>query len=239
MSTPTLDPTLANAIENELSALGTRASRLQRHQRRARSTAVAVGTVALAGMITGGAIIINSFPGETTTSPIGNVVTGTFEGTASIELGPVPSEAGAVILDVTCTEGGTITVPTVRQDEFVSWECDNPIRKRTAHIVDAQLPEPGATSITITADPGTRWSVTAQYANRSATEWGVNENGQTFGAPNDSGSPDLTPAQATNGEVGYIFATDLFELPVGAEGSINVYESDGTTVIGQFRIGSN
>jgi hypothetical protein len=239
MSTPTLDPTLATAVENELSALGTKGSRLQRHQRRARGAAVAVGTVALAGMITGGAIIINSFPGETTTSPLGSVVTGTFDGTASIDLGPVPPGAGAVILDVTCTDGGTITVPTVRQDEFVSWECSNPIRKDTAHIVDAQLPDPGTTSITITADAGTRWSVAAQYASRTAPEWEVNANGQTYGVPNDSGSPDLTPAYATNGEVGYILVADLFKLPVGAEGSINVYKSDGTTVIGQFHVGNS
>jgi len=238
MSTPTLDPTLATAIENELSALGTKASRLQRHQRRARGAAVAIGTVALAGTITGGAIIINSFPGETTTSPLGNVVTGTFDGTAAIELGPVPSGAGSIILDVTCTEGGTITVPLVRESEFVSWECDNTIRNDTTHIVDARLPEPGETSITITAEPGTLWRVAAQYANRSATEWEVNANGQTYGVPNDYGSPDLTPALASNGEVGYIFAADLVKLPVGADGSINVYESDGTTVVGQFHVGN-
>lgn len=239
MNTPTLDPTLSNAIEGELAALGTAESRLQRHQRRARGVATAVVGVTVAAMITGGAIVISSFPGETTTSPLGTVVAGSFEGTASIDLGIVPAGAGSVILDITCTEGGTIEVATVRAGESVVWDCSNPIRNATTHIVDGRLPEPGSKSITINADAGTPWSVTAQYASRTMTEWKTNANGQTYGVPNDNGSPDLVPAQATNGKIGFIFPGDTLSLGAGVEGSINVYESDGTTVIGQFPIGNN
>jgi hypothetical protein len=237
MSTPTLDPTLSQAIEDELAALGTGNSRLQRHQRRARGIAAAVGTVAVAGMITGGAIVVSNLPGETTTGPLGTVITGSFEGTSTIDLGEVPAGAGAVILDITCTEGGTIEVATVLAGESATWDCSNPIRDDTTHIVDGRLPEPGSTSIIITADPGTPWTLSAQYATRTATEWKTNANGQTYGVPNDSGSPDLVAAQATNGEIGYIVSGE--SLGAGVEGSINVYESDGTTVIGQFPIGDD
>jgi hypothetical protein len=66
----------------------------------------------------------------------------------------------------------------------------------------------------------------------------VNAKGQTFGAPNEKGSPDLIPVRATNGAIGYALWADF--ISHGAEGdSFPVYESDGTTVIGEFRIGSD
>lgn len=238
MNTPTLDPILASAIENELAALGAKNSRLQRHQRRARGVSAAIGTIALAGVLTGGAIVISNFPGETTTTPLGGIVAGKFTGTASIDLGARPAGAGAVILDVTCTEGGTMVVPLAGEHhDTATWDCSNPIRKDTTHITNGRLPAAGSTSITITADPGTQWSVTAQYASRSTTAWGVNDNGQTYGAPNENGLPDLSAAQATNGKLGYILNTEL--VSINHDGSINVYESDGTTVIGKFPIGDN
>lgn len=238
MNTTTLRPSVASAIESELAALGTADSRLQRNQRRARRLAFVLGTLAGAAVLTGGAIAVIGFPGETTTTPIGSVVSGTYTGTASVDLGAPPADAGAVILDVTCIQGGgVILVPlNGRNADAVSWDCD--VRTATTHIVDGKLPDPGTTTFTITADPGTQWSVTAQYATTSTTEWGVNANGQTYGVPNENGVPDLSPALATNGKVGYIFNRELLSFREGEEGFINVYESDGTTVIGQFFIGN-
>lgn len=239
MNTTTLSPSVAAAIENELAAIGTADSRLQRNQRRARRLTFVLGTLAGAAVLTGGALVAVGFPGETATTPIGRVITGTYTGTASLDLGIAPAGAGAVILDVTCIQGGgVITVPlNGRNADAVSWDCD--VRTDTTHIIDGKLPDPGSTSITITADPGTRWSVIAQYATTSTTEWGLNENGQTYGVPNENGLPDLSPALATNGEVGYIFNRELMSFREGEEGFINVYESDGTTVIGQFFIGNS
>ena len=240
MNPTTLSPSVASAIETELAAIGTPDSRLQRNQRRARRLAFVLGTVAGAALLTGGAIVASGFPGETTTTPIGSVVTGTYTGTARVELGVAPAVADVVILDVTCVEGhGVITVPLSGGlgGDAVEWDCD--VRPDPTHIVNGKLPEPGSTSITITADPGTQWTVTARYGTTSTTEWGVNANGQTFGVPNENGTPDLSPALATNGKVGYIFNRDVLSLGVGVEGFINVYESDGTTVIGQFFIGNS
>jgi hypothetical protein len=47
--------------------------------------------------------------------------------------------------------------------------------------------------------------------------------------------PDLQGAQATNGKVGYVY-TKQFNSFMGC-GYLPVYDSDGTTVIGQFSIG--
>lgn len=237
MNTTTLSPSVASAIETELAAIGTPESQLQRIQRRARRLAFVLGTIAGAAVLTGGAIVASGFPGETTTTPIGSVVTGTYTGTASVELGAAPADADVVILDVTCVEGhGVITVPLSR-GESVEWDCD--ARPDPTHIASGRLPGPGSTSITIAADPGTQWTVTARYATTSTTEWGVNANGQTYGVANENGVPDLSPALATNGKVGYILNRELLSLGVGEEGFINVYESDGTTVIGQFFIGNS
>jgi hypothetical protein len=39
--------------------------------------------------------------------------------------------------------------------------------------------------------------------------------------------------------VGYIFNREVLNFREGEEGFINVYESDGTTVIGQFFVGNS
>ena len=236
MNTPMLRPSMADAIESELAALGTEHSRLEQNQRHARRVTAAFSVAAAAVALTGGAIVAIGMPGETTTTPVGSFVKGTYTGTTSLDLGPVPDGVGAVIIDVTCIQGGLIEVPLNGSNaDAVSWQCN--VRKDTVHITDGKLPDPGSTSITITADPGTQWTVTAQYAATSTTGWGVNDDGQTYGIPNRNGTPDLTPALATNGREGYISNHELVFF-VG-EGTINVYESDGITVIGQFPIGSN
>ncbi len=237
MSNSTLDPVFAAAVERELSAIGTKGSRLQRQQRRVRGIALGFGSVALVGALTGAAILVATLPGTTTTTPIGEVVSGSYVGTATIDLGPVPAHAGAVILDITCTEGGNIEVPTGRDVQTgATWNCSNPIRNDTVHIEDGRLPSDGL--FTVTADAGTAWTIKAQYASAVTSAWKVNANGQTYGVPNESGVPDLSAAQATNGEVGYILQDELWGF-TGDKGFINVYESDGTTVIGQFPIGDN
>lgn len=236
MTTPTLRPSVAAAIENELGALGTTRSRLEKNQRHVRRVTAALGAAGVAAVLTAGTLLVVSQPGATTTTPTGTIASGTYTGTATVDLGAMPPGAGAVILDVTCVDGGNIEVPLNGSNaDVVSWTCAD--RKDTVHILDGKLPETGSTFITITADPGTVWTVSAQYATTATSQWAVNENGQTYGVPNKDGLPDLSPALATNGREGYISNHELMSF-VG-EGTINVYESDGTTVIGQFFIGNS
>ncbi|UNK71570.1 hypothetical protein [Microbacterium sp. H1-D42] len=235
----TLDPVFAAAIERELMSLGTARSRLRRRQRRVRLAAFGGGSLALVGALTGAAII-SGLPGETSVTPFDETVSGSYTGTATVDLGPVPAGADRVILDVTCREGGTIEVPTnagagQARPGSVFWTCSDPIReKSTTRIEDGLLPSSGATTITITADAGTPWTVVARYGSSVTTSWGVNARGETYGIPNDNGVPDLIAAQATNGEVGY---TRLSEQSFEGEGYVKVYKSDGETQIGWFPIG--
>ncbi|WP_188436303.1 hypothetical protein [Microbacterium murale] len=167
-------------------------------------------------------------------------MSGSYTGTAVIDLGPVPGGAEQVILDVTCTEAGKIEVPTdpgpTASSGSVYWDCSDPIRQNpTVHIDNGLLPTGGGTTITITADPRTPWTVVARYGSASTTPWGVNAHGETYGVPNENGIPDLVSAQATNGEVGYTRESE--SLAFEGEGYLRVYKSDGETVIGWFPIG--
>jgi hypothetical protein len=241
MITPTLDPSFAAAIERELEAIGTKKSRLQQ-QRRARAAITITGAVALAGILTAAAIIAVNYPGTTTIGPLGNSVTATYTGTGIVDLGPAPDPTVVVIFDVDCREStGWVEVQTVfalnegATSASARMLCSS---GKTMHVDNGLPPAAGTTSVTITADPETTWKATAQYGTSSTTPWGVNANGQTYGVPNDkNGSPDLTPALATNGNVGYIAEQDVLGTGIGFNGYINVYESDGMTVIGQFPIG--
>lgn len=246
MNDSELDTGFAAAVRAELVAVGTKASRLQRHQRRIRLSVtgiIAIGALAT----TGAAILINGFPGTTTVTPIGVAVAVTRTGTATINLGPATNGANAVIIDVTCiSDTGSISVPAtngVSQDAsgkvtpmvgMAGWDCAK--RPTTVHIKDGFL-APGSTSITVTADPGTTWKAIAQYGGATTSAWGVNAHGQTYGAPNaKNGFPDLRGAQATNGKLGFIYVKEFGAFK--GTGCINVYKSDGATVIGKFGIGT-
>lgn len=237
---PTMDPVFAANVEREMEAIGTGRSRLQSHQRRARTATIVGGSLALVGALTGAAII-SGLPGQTTVTSFGEPVSGSYTGTSIVDLGPVPAGAEQVILEVTCSEGGKIEVPTNPGSEgirsgSVYWECSDPIRENpTVHVDNGLLPTDGATTITITADPGTSWTVVARYGSSSSTPWGVNAHGETYGVPNENGIPDLVSAQATNGEVGYTRESE--SLAFEGEGYLRVYKSDGETVIGWFPVG--
>lgn len=229
---------VADAVRAELALIGTRDSTLQRTQRRSRSSLVAVGILTLAGLVTGAALVVDSFPGTTTVTPIGTVVAGAGTGTGVIDLGPKPPLADSVVVDVTCISAvGEVSVLTTPDDGMPGPDragvmCS--VRDTPMHVDNGLLPRDGTTTFTVTADPGTSWKVTASYATSTATEWGVNAQGQTFGVPNSHGTPDLVPARATNGAEGYVSDAELMGFE-GA-GTINVYESDGVTVIGAFPI---
>jgi hypothetical protein len=245
-TTPNLDTHFADAVRAELVAIGTKKSQLQRRQRRTRLAAAGIIVIAVAGATTAAALVVNTFPGSTHVAPVGSMVSVTRTGTASIDLGPSVKGANSVIVDVTCiSDTGNITVPETPENpqgalstvdpsmqEWAGWDCAK--RSTTVHIRDGYL-APGGTSITITADPGTTWKAVARYGVSTTSAWGVNAHGQTYGASNKNGMPDLQGARATNGEEGYVNTKEWHSFK--GIGCIDVYESDGATVIGKFSIG--
>jgi hypothetical protein len=240
MSATEMNPKLASAVRAELAAIGTKHSRLQRHQRRVRTLVIVVGVIVIAVATTGAAIVVSNLPGTTTVTPLGGFAAATLTGTGTLDLGPVPEKAGAVIVNVTClNKEGTVSVPTNPQSRlfsggFVTLYCGKG-RTKPAKIDDGLLPRPGSTTITITADPGTKWKATAEYASSVTSAWGLNAHGQTYGKCDYNGCPDLMAAQVINGEEGYIYAKEFGGFK--GTGYIKVYESDGTTVVGRFAIG--
>jgi hypothetical protein len=245
-TTTTLDPDFASAVRAELAAIGTKKSRLRQHQRHTRLAITGIAAIAVAVATTGAALVVNGFPGSTTVTPLGTVVTATHTGTGTIDLGPVVKGATSIVIDVTCiSHAGNISVPSTSgfsEDAsgkvqplvgMTGWDCAK--RSTTVHIRDGYL-APHSASITVTADPGTTWRALARYASSTTSAFGVNAHGQTFGAANaKDGFPDLQGAQATNGKLGYISTKEWNAFR--GRGYINVYESDGTTVIGKFSIG--
>lgn len=246
MKDPNLDAGFAGAVRAELAAIGTKKSRLQRHQRRTRFALAGIVAVAAAAT-TGAAVVACSFPGSTTVTPIGKAIAVTRTGTATIQLGPAANGANGVVIDVTCISAtGNISVPSTNgfsQDAagkvtplvgMTSWDCAK--RSTTVHFKDGYL-APHSTSITVSADPGTTWKAVAEYGGSATSDWGVNARGQTYGAPNaKNGFPDLQGAQATNGKIGFIYVKEFNTFK--GNGCINVYKSDGTTAIGKFGIGT-
>ncbi|HEY0249561.1 MAG TPA: hypothetical protein VGC45_15015 [Gryllotalpicola sp.] len=246
MSTATMmDPVLAAAVERELAALGAGKSRLERRQRRTRTLSLLLAGVALAGAITGAAAVVSQLPGTTTTVPLSNPVSVTHSGTGTIDLGPAPAHASAVILHIQCLSTGQIRFATEPQgphqgpsELIMPCTGTKPTPTSSNHTTakDALLPQAGSTSITITATPGTKWTATASYASQSISPWKVNAHGQSYGVDNKYGEPDLQAAQASNGKLGYIYTKDILNPDRQPP---TVYASDGTTVLGHLDIGSD
>lgn len=235
MSTTEMDTDFASAVRAELTAIGTTRSHLQRHQRRTRALAIGVGALALAGTTTGAALIVSGLPGVTTVGPLGHSVTVTHTGTGSIDLGPAPENAAVVVIDLTCvSDSGQVAYLTVPEEDAGGTGggafCD--VVRDTMHIPNGMLPPAGSTSITITAQPGTTWTASAQYGTSTSSAWGINANGQTYGLPNSQGTPDLQAVWTVDGERGYVYPDEYSQGDV--DRPVNIYKSDGTTVIDQM-----
>jgi hypothetical protein len=183
--------------------------------------------------------------GAFTTPPGGNLVTDlaapitvTGTGTRTVQLGIQPAGTNAIDITFTCLSAGTFTFA-----DGSSEVCDSAdTGPQTSNPMSIA---PGQDSTTITATPGARWRLTAAYATVTTTAWGVNANGQTYGTPNQYGTPDLVAAQATNGRTGYVYANQLSPPPPKTIGqalaqtnapprTLTVYQSDGKTPIGEF-----
>lgn len=203
-------------------------------------------------LLMGGASAIASgvfpLPGGSEVTALGTDRTGSFSGTATIDLGPRPDEATGASIQISCQTPGILSLDDGAQIECRDGETSSYILPRTA--IDDSL-------ITVTAPSDVRWTVVATFIEATSTEWGVNNNGQSYGVENSRGAPDLVAVTATNGLTGYVLRDDLeeadgtaaarnFKSPAdalawqdenaGVVHRIPVYEPDGSTVIGEFLI---
>ena len=77
----------------------------------------------------------------------------------------------------------------------------------------ARRSRPGSTARRSPPRPEARWRLVATYASVTTTPWKVNASGQTYGAQNQHGIPDLVAVVATNHRTGYVYASQLFTAP--------------------------
>lgn len=78
-------------------------------------------------------------------------------------------------------------------------------------------------------------------------EFEVNAAGETYGSPVGGSVPNLIPARADSGDIGYVRVSELDQQRSLAKSTTNadavfaveVYESDGTTVIGELTVTSD
>ena len=178
-------------------------------------------------------------PGSPAVRPLSVSVTAEGVGNGTVELGVAPPGTNAVEIRLTCLSAGSFTGPDA---SGITCEQSDVSRSTASWRAPAT---PGQTGIAIRAEATARWRVTASYSSVSATAWGVNADGLTYGVENDRGTPDLVAAFATNGAVGYIYSRELQNQtpealqtspPAPEPKTLTVYEADGKTQIGLFQL---
>jgi hypothetical protein len=232
----------------EQAQTGPRRSRLRWPRRWSARVGVVVALVAGGGGLAAatGVVLSSGVPGSQKITALASAVTITGDGTQTVQLGTPPAGANAIYTEFSCLTPGTFIFAdgasnTCGSQADVSAELAHP----TIYTLSLA---PGQDSTTITAAPGERWRLTAIYATATTTPWKVNARGQTYGTPNQNGTPDLIAAIATNGRSGYVYAKQLLSpLPTTSSQAVaqnhqgprtlTVYESDGKTPIGQFITG--
>lgn len=240
MSVGQMDETYAVALRAAL-VEHVRATARTAPRRRLRSAATAVIGLAVAGGGVAAASQYLSPPGTRVIEHLGSPVSAVRTGPAAIELGQAPAGADSIDIKLTCLSAGTFTVADGARLTCSDGNAGTGTMSYVLPVASGQL------TTTIDTDATSRWLLTLTHSSVRTTPWGVNEGGQTFGAGNGQGTPDLVAVVATNGRRGYAYAQDL-EAPTPTSPSealawqrvpqrdveVPVYESDGKTVIGTF-----
>lgn len=216
-------------------------------QRRSVRVGLVVALLAGGGGIAAatGVLLSGGVPGGLKVVALGAGVTVTGDGTQTVQLGSRPAGANAIYTYLSCLTPGTFGWA-----DGASMSCGSQadVSSTLAHPATYTLSlTTGQDSTTITAAPGERWRLTAIYATATTTPWGVNASGQTYGATNQNGTPDLVAVVAGNHRLGYVYANQLTgpqpttpsQAATWAQThpgprTITVYESDGKTPVGQF-----
>jgi len=251
-----IDNLFSDALRAELVTRVEKASptRARRRARLWTGTAVFAGIGVLGGV---GAAADGLFitPGSTQVRPLASPVTETHTGTATVQLGPPPEGTTGIEMQLKCLTPGRFYFGDGANSICGPEDVGRP-QNWSGYTIPLTL---GKESITITTSPEASWKVTAQYVNTKTTEWATNPDGDSYGAQNENGSPDMVSVTATNGARGYVYRTELedadgtaaiktFKSPaealawqearLGKDFAIPVYDVTGKTVVGKFVISS-
>jgi len=251
MSTMEMDHIFTAALREVLVATVRDTPRARRRWRWRAGTGVFLGLTVVAG---GAALAsgVFSLPGAPVNSPLGNVVTASRTGTATIDLGVPPATTTDVSLALTCLTVGTFYFPNGSSMSCNAADVAHtpPIDRQASEVVPLTV---GVDTVTIKTSANASWTLQAIYVNQVTTPWGINANGETYGVANQHGTPDLIAVD--QGIPGYVKASDLncaaggdVKSPAEALAwdkvsqnrniSVPVFQSDGVTVIGSFILGN-
>ena len=200
----------------------------------------AIVAVATAGGGIAYAAGVFTVPGTDVVTSLAAPVTTGGVGTEVVKLGPAPNRANAIELSLACLTAGDF--------QFADGAGVDCTAADAARGFQASYTLPivaGANGTTITATPGARWRLTATYLSATFSAWGINASGQTYGAANTHGTPDLIAVTASNGRYGYVHADQLNSSAPTTPGqatadsnsapkTLTVYEANGKTAIGTF-----
>lgn len=247
----TMDPEFSTGLRK---ALVTTVSRPSPGRRRGSVRAWLIGgltvtLVASAGVAAG---VLLTTPGGEKVTPLGPRVTASATGSGTLALGATPSDATTVEFEFECLTQGSFLFGL--NGASVSCSADDTGGKTA--LVTGQLPLSSLVdqSVSVITGDSSEWTMTARYVAIEPVPLATNANGNTYGTEVFEANPDLILAQATNGKTGYVRRSELdgaggpeptspaqaVEVNKYREGKtfvIPVYESDGTTVIGQFEVG--
>jgi hypothetical protein len=254
MTTTEMDPDFASALREALIAQVQRTPRRPRRWQWRLGLGVCAGSIVVGGGVALAAGVFSP-PGAPLDTQLGNIITVTRTGSATVDLGPAPASATNISLSLTCLSVGKFAFPDGSYMTCSPFDISGApgSSRQSTEVVPLR---PGQHTVTIDTSADASWTLQAVYVNRVTTSWGTNASGQTYGAPNQNGTPDLVAVTIDQGTIqGYVKDSDLncasgtYVVHSPAEAlawdaasknrniSIPVYESDGRTVIGVFVVG--
>jgi hypothetical protein len=241
-----VDDRFNNALRAELVAQVQSTSRVRarQHTRLWLGGGALVGACLLGG-IGAAAAGLFQIPGGLEVTPLASPVTESYAGTAAVELDEAPAGATDIEMTLTALTPGWFEFPNGASCSYT--EVD--IEQQLNFCRYTMALEPGQTSVTIGAEPTSRWQLSAKYVKQERTELGVNAKGETYGMESpENGVPDLIAVMATNGATGYVYAKELYggPMPTSPEDAVKnfstqrppreipVFLGDGETKVGVF-----
>jgi hypothetical protein len=206
---------------------------------------------------------LGTVPGTPIISLLGASASTLVDGSASIEIGEPLVGASHVRVTLTCTSAGTAAWGFDASGNNPGTTCDETDAANSA-TSSFDFPLEDERTLTISSSDGLQSIITYQFVRFVETDWSVNERGETYGAANEKGSPDLVwvIGLSNSGErtEGFVRNRDLEAFGPDWEGQptspeqalewqeardlaypngwdVDLMKSDGQTVIGTFHIG--
>jgi hypothetical protein len=242
-----VDDRFSNALRAELvdRVHSTSPARARQHTRLGLGGGALAGACLLGG-IGAAASGLFQIPGGQGVTPLAPPVTGSYAGTATVDLGEPPAGATDIEMKLTALTPGWFELPDGGSCGFTDADFGE---GRDPSCFGTIALQPGQEGTTIQTTPESRWQLTAKYVKLERTELGVNAKGETYGMESpEHGVPDLIAVMATNGAAGYAYARDMYGglKPTSPEDAVKnfstprpqreipVYLSDGETKVGVF-----